>query len=472
MTKPDHLALDRATVRTKDEDGRLKVAVTNISKANICPYMGKEIPDYQKLGLEPDKIYQLLRDPEELKKAAPSFNGIPLLSEHVPVSADDHKPELVVGATGTDAEFKAPYLRNSLVVWASDAIDGIESGEQKELSSAYRYEADMTPGTYQGAEYDGVMRNIRGNHVALVPVGRAGADVVVGDSQLETIYMPKPLSAKALLAKGALQAVIRPKLAQDAKIDFTHLVRGITAANWASRKPGILNAIKPKLASDASLEDITKLLDSLDGENPEEPKAGAEDDDDMSDIPAVDGDEEDAAKPIKKPEAEDDGEHSEADEEAIWRKLHEMIGKMLKDEPAAKPPAQDAEEDDEDEKKEKPGVTKAAMDAALASVARKTARDTEANVMARMRAIHEAEKAVAPHVGELAYAMDSADDVYRFCLESKGIDLEGVPPAGFKAMVGMLTTQAAAAPRQLAQDAAGATGAAKRFPNAKRPIAL
>jgi len=51
MTKPDHLALDRATVRTKDEDGRLKVAVTNISKANICPYMGKEIPDYQKLGL-------------------------------------------------------------------------------------------------------------------------------------------------------------------------------------------------------------------------------------------------------------------------------------------------------------------------------------------------------------------------------------------------------------------------------------
>lgn len=176
------MAFDRATVRAYDADGRLHVAITNISKANVCPYIGREIPDYQSLGLDADRTYQLLRDPEELAKAAPTFNNIPLLARHTPVSAADHQPELVIGSTGTDAEFVAPYLRNSLVVWAKSAINAIESELQRELSSAYRYRADMTPGTYEGVRYDGVMRDIVGNHVALVAEGRAGADVVVGDA--------------------------------------------------------------------------------------------------------------------------------------------------------------------------------------------------------------------------------------------------------------------------------------------------
>jgi hypothetical protein len=117
------LAFDRASVRTYDRDGRLHVEITNISKAAVNPYIGREIPDYQALGLEPDRVYQLLRDPDELAKAAPTFNNIPLLSRHVPVTADDHKPDLVIGSTGTDAAFEAPYLRNSLVIWARDAID-------------------------------------------------------------------------------------------------------------------------------------------------------------------------------------------------------------------------------------------------------------------------------------------------------------------------------------------------------------
>jgi uncharacterized protein len=82
----------------------------------------------------------------------------------------------VIGSTGTDAAFETPYLRNSLVVWARDAIEDIESEIKKELSSAYRYRADMTPGTYEGMPYDGVMRDIVGNHVALVDSGRAGPD--------------------------------------------------------------------------------------------------------------------------------------------------------------------------------------------------------------------------------------------------------------------------------------------------------
>lgn len=180
----DHFAFDKASIRRTDEDGHMHVALTPISKATVNPYMGKEIPEFERLGLDPDKIYNLLRDPKELEKAAPTFEGKPLLMDHTPVSADDHPKQVTVGSVGNGVVWKAPHLMAPLAVWDQSAIDGIEDGSQRELSSAYRYDADMTPGEYEGQKYDGRMTNIRGNHVALVHEGRAGKDVIVGDAAL------------------------------------------------------------------------------------------------------------------------------------------------------------------------------------------------------------------------------------------------------------------------------------------------
>ncbi len=178
------IALDEQSVRDFDVDGRLHVAITHISKATVNPYLGHEIPGWEMLQLDPNKIYYLLRDPEELRKAAPTFNGIPVLNQHVPVSAQEHPKEAVIGSTGNDAVFNFPYLDNSLNIWPQEDIAGIENEKKKELSSAYRYTPDMTPGVYQGKKFDGRMTQLIGNHVALVAEGRAGPDVVVGDSKV------------------------------------------------------------------------------------------------------------------------------------------------------------------------------------------------------------------------------------------------------------------------------------------------
>lgn len=185
------LALDRDSLRKFDKDGRMRVAVTNISKANICPYRGDEIPGWDPekevhaLGLDPNKIYMLLRDPEELKKSIPTWNGIQLLRKHIPVDVDDHRKFDIVGTTGTDASFDGTYLTNSLIVWSKEGIDLIESGDQRELSCGYHYKPLMIPGIFDGQPYDGVMTEIEGNHVALVEEGRAGPDVMVADSMEE-----------------------------------------------------------------------------------------------------------------------------------------------------------------------------------------------------------------------------------------------------------------------------------------------
>lgn len=283
MKTTERLAFDRASMRSFDGNGRLQVKLSNISKANVCPYFGREIPNAEKLGLEPDKIYQLWRHPDELKKAAATFNNIPLLSIHTPDFPGDPPREYRVGVTHSNADFDGTYLTNGLSVWDDSAIAGIETEEQEELSSSYQYVADMTPGvTPNGEPYDGIMRDIIGNHVALVERGRAGSDVLVADSlPLELMLMSK-------------------------------------------RKAAIIRAtLKPLLAADADLEaEVRKALLALDEaekEDEKEKKPAEDEDDDKDDEKkktADDEDDEDSDDKKKKP-AEDEGDEDEKKDDKV-----------------------------------------------------------------------------------------------------------------------------------------------------------
>lgn len=235
------MAFDRQSVRTFDQDGMMHIKRTPITKACINGYYGKEIPGAESMGLDPNKLYKMLRCPEELKKAAPTFNRKPLLNTHLPFLASAPPKDAVVGATGEDAEFDHPYLYNSMVDWDSVSIAGIDSGQQREISSSYRYRADMTPGVYNGEEYDGVMRDIVCNHVAIVPDGRAGPDVLVYDS--------KPIGHKVMSKFEKLWATILPRLAKDSNPDEVkeEVKKMVEDEDDQSGKP---KDTKPKTADD------------------------------------------------------------------------------------------------------------------------------------------------------------------------------------------------------------------------------
>lgn len=391
MITRDNNSIAQDTARSYDKDGRLHVAVSNISKATVNPYYGSEIPNYRQLGLEPKKVYYLLRDPEELKKAAPTFNNLPLLNKHIPVSADEPQKEMIAGTTGSDTVFEDGYLKCSLAVWDAEAIAGIESGEQVELSSAYRYTADMTAGEFEGRHYDGVMRDIVGNHVALVDVGRAGRDVVVSDA--DPFHERKTMKLKAG-AKARIQAAVQPLLAQDAELSPDELLQVIGSLN---------NEVQ-------TAQDDGKELPPENVENV-----------------GTDGD------------GQDDGENNTA-------------------------PAEDEEPEKtaEDEAPEAPegGAPKPAQDAAISKMAMDAAiQKAVAAERKRAQALAAAQREVAHIVGDVA--MDNAADVYKFALEQSGIDVTGVHPSAYRAMVGMLGK-----PKQpMAQDAAKT---AEQFPGLSR----
>lgn len=427
----ERLAFDRASVRSFDKVGRLQVAISNISKANVCPYYGREIPNAEALGLEPDKIYRLYRDPEELKKAAPTFNNIPLLCIHTPDFPGDPPREYRVGVTHSSAAFDGTYLTNGLSVWDNSAIAGIETEEQEELSSSYQYVADMTPGTTpDGEEYDGVMRDIVGNHVALVETGRAGSDVLVADSlPLELKYMK--LDRKGVAIRAALGAYLKPRLAQDAA------PKELTAILNANKSPqaiaqAVAKLCKSRLAADMEIEpeELVEIIEAS----------------------------EQTVEPEEEVKVTGDG-----DNEAIISLLREagvsedVISKIA----ASLAPAAAMDEENDDDKKEKDKVDKPAMDAAIRIAADSARRDAQAD----FRKLREAEQAVRPLIGDVV-AMDSADDVYRTALEQAGVDIEGVHPSAFPKMVKMAIEQQNNKRPVIAQDSATVSEFEKAFPTA------
>ncbi len=427
-----------------------------------------------------------MRHPDELKKAAATFNNQPLLSKHQPVTSRAHRADLTVGSTGTDAAYEHPFLDNSLVIWTQEGIDAVEDETQKELSSAYHYDADMTPGEYEGVRYDGVMRNIRGNHVALVKSGRAGSDVVVGDEALPTqktgeVRMSKArlMTRKASVAAGALMVALKPVLAQDASIDLGPILLKAKPRKFAAAKKGILADLTKalngvKLAQDGDVgeivESVAELLDAIDGDKT------IVDDADTTDVNA-------GAPPV-------DDTSMDSDMAAVKAYLKSkgvpddviagMPGETKPDSTAldadetdeAKAARLKKEKDEKDDKvaKDKDLVSKPAMDAAIAAAVEQTRKDT----IASMGSIEEAKRKVRPHTGELVMAFDSAEAVYRHAFKVIGRDVSKIEGAGavaaLEAMLDMVPVpgQRQNAQPTLAQDSATVTAFEAMHPNAKR----
>ena len=173
--------------REFDRNGFLKVEANNITKTQVAPYLGKEIPNWKGFNLEPDKIYYVLRPEEELKKAAKTFNNLPLTRKHIEVDVDNVPKEDIIGSMGDKAEYTSPYITNSLIVYDKKEIDKILSGKKKELSCGYTYTPIPESGEFEGKHYDFKMTDIVGNHVALVKEGRAGHDVMVADEKPDIV---------------------------------------------------------------------------------------------------------------------------------------------------------------------------------------------------------------------------------------------------------------------------------------------
>jgi hypothetical protein len=408
------IAMDRRTV---DQDGRLRVPGCRISKANVCPYYGREIPNADRLGLDPNRVYMLYRDPEELRKAAKSFEQIPLLMTHIAVTASAPANDVVCG-TVSNIRFEYPYLVGDLIVWRQDAINKILSEQTKELSSAYRYDAILQSGTSpEGLRYDIKMASLLGNHLALVSTGRAGPDVVVADSLPEGFSIMKfPKFLAAMIA-----AVARPD-------DATLVVAADAALTAELDAMDELTDAEKKTACDAMAVEKGCAADALtDDDKTEAYKRAA------ADKRAKDGVSVGTPKPP--------GMDAAAVQVAVDAAVATAVA-------AATVAARE-------------GYVLAADAATVSAEQIAAARAAGA---AESRALFEARALVAPKVGDVAN-VDTAEGVFRFALDHLKVEHKDIPATALATFYKGVTS--AAAP--LAADAAtvAPTNVIDLFPAAK-----
>lgn len=123
-----------------------------------------------------DKI-GIYRPSEEVfaSKSLATFAGVPVTNNHPPVMLDtNNASKYLVGFTGDTLTEDAGYMIGNITLTDAAAIAAFNSGK-KELSNGYRSDIDWTAGIApDGTTYDGIQRNIRGNHIAMVDAGRCG----------------------------------------------------------------------------------------------------------------------------------------------------------------------------------------------------------------------------------------------------------------------------------------------------------
>ena len=367
------------TARSYDENGYLHVNTSNITKEQVVPYVGDTIPGWQELGLKPKAIYQIYRPASEIEKAVDTFNGLPLSLDHWNMDASNMPKDKIVGSLGTDAAFDAPYLTNSLTVTDADAIKRINSGEFRDLSAGYLCDVEMQDGMFGGKHYDGVMKNIRGNHVALVREGRAGHDVRVADSAMEggenmgenawkTLFFDL---TKALQGGDTVEEIKKEEVIEESAPDMTNTA------------PAVENA--PEVAETKDEEPVDVLADEL----REAMKAAGLDPEDK------------------------------AAQKAFMAGI--AYAKPMDDEKPAEDACKDADAEDKCAKDSAPVFDKQ-MAAALYTAAEEVAPYVG--------------KISNP------FAFDSAADIYKKALDAKGVEVDGVDPSAFGVMVRMLTKAA------------------------------
>lgn len=111
------------------------------------------------------------RPPEEAFKAdsLATLFGKPITIGHkAMVDAGNAAAVKPVGTVLSEGRQDGEAIRADIVIYNLDT-------DARELSCGYRLDLDETPGTTpDGQHYDAIQRNIRYNHLAIVPAGRAG----------------------------------------------------------------------------------------------------------------------------------------------------------------------------------------------------------------------------------------------------------------------------------------------------------
>ncbi|MCZ3846416.1 DUF2213 domain-containing protein [Lactobacillus crispatus] len=211
--------------------------------------------------------------PEEIlsDSTVSSANSKPVTDGHHGLVTKDNSHDLMKGFTASNGHVEGNMLYNDITITDPNLISQIKSGDKRELSIGFETQMDPTSGTYNGTKYDAVQRNIRINHVAVVPKGRAGHEVrLIGDSA-EAVEQVEPseekgnqMETRVVRADGQNITVAADDVEKITKLDADNSAKAKQIADLDAQIKK-LKAEKAQLQGNA--DEANKKADSLETDN-------------------------------------------------------------------------------------------------------------------------------------------------------------------------------------------------------------
>ncbi|CAB4154568.1 Uncharacterised conserved protein UCP029215 [uncultured Caudovirales phage] len=134
-----------------------------------------------------------------------SFAGKAITLEHPKVLLDStNTKDYQIGFSGTEVVYDNGFVRAVMTITDQDAIERIMRGDAKEVSAGYRVNYEANAGvTDSGENYDGIQKEISGNHIAVVRRGRAGPQVKLHLDRLDAAdpSLITPIEEPSMTAK-------------------------------------------------------------------------------------------------------------------------------------------------------------------------------------------------------------------------------------------------------------------------------
>ena len=200
-----------------------------------------------------------------------SFAGKAITSEHPPVLLDaENTKDYQVGFSGTEVVYDNGFVKAVMTITDQDTIERIMRGDAREVSAGYRVNYDPTPGvTDSGEHYDGIQKEILGNHIAVVRRGRAGPQVKLhldrqdaADPSLIPIEENTTMSAKVVFDGAEFEVTESVALAitkerEDAKMSYEDMKKKYDELQAAA------DSMKSEM--DAMEKDMKGKCDSAEG---------------------------------------------------------------------------------------------------------------------------------------------------------------------------------------------------------------
>lgn len=173
----------KVSATRKTEEGYV-IADAFAVRTGIQLYSGKEVDPENQLGLRDRAVVRVYRSEKEVRDANSlrSFSHAPITIGHPDeaVTSQNWK-DLAVGEVSTEATWEDNKIRLPLILKDQRAVGVLDRGT-RELSAGYRCQLVVSDGvTPEGETYDAEQTNIRVNHLAIVPRGRAGAECRIAD---------------------------------------------------------------------------------------------------------------------------------------------------------------------------------------------------------------------------------------------------------------------------------------------------